>query len=118
MRVDYSSPLVELVADFYDFDVRFTAPRTLASIGAGLVSAIQQANRSLITSRYHRLTISPSICLENWSRSDSSMARSRSPCTPLSTLSYAADEMAQVCGQTLDCMGKIVAPYPFPELQW
>jgi len=116
MQIEYSSSLVELVADFFDFDVQFTAPKDIATIGAGLVSADTIGEQithhfSLPSAHDFALYLTRELVAKRFEQGPVTISVYTSE-----HAAYTADRIADVCGQTLDIMGKMVAPYPFPEL--
>ena len=115
VRIQYSR-LVELVADFFDFEVQFSAPASFKVAGPGLVST--DSSNGLVTHSYSlptahdfALYLSPDLKTKQYTYGSVSIAVH----TPES-IDYTADEIAEVCGHTLECMGQLVAPYPFPDL--
>jgi hypothetical protein len=115
VKVTYSES-AELVGDFFDFDVQLQAPESLRVAGAGLVSADTSKGvvlHSFLLPAAHdfALYLSPDIVLKRYAHESINITVYATPRTM-----YVADLIAEVCGQTLDSMGKWVAPYPFSEL--
>ena len=115
LRIAYSE-LAELVGDFFDFDVQLQAPESLRVVGAGSVSA--DTTNGMITHSFSlpeahdfALYLSPAIESKRYAHGPITISVHTSKRT-----AYVADQIAEVCEQTLDSMGQWVAPYPFPEL--
>ncbi|PWB75951.1 hypothetical protein C3F09_01440 [candidate division GN15 bacterium] len=109
--------LTELVADFFDFDVRLTVPESLRAIGAGLTAADTTGGKvtysySLPEAHDFALYLSPAMEMKRYPHGSTAISIYTSRHN-----AYLADAIADVCGKTLDHIGGWVAPYPFPELQ-
>jgi len=115
VKIAYSE-LAELVGDFFDFEVRLQAPESLRVVGAGLTSADTSDDMithsfSLASAHDFAFYLSPAIVSKRYVHGPITISVYASQHTM-----YVADQIAEVCGQTLDSMGQWVEPYPFSEL--